>query len=211
MSHDGHTMVTPNSNTNDSTQLDLIPGVIAAKTPVGFLPIATGMMPDASKYYVSNCVDSSITCISIGAPRCKDGSINLPTKTIGLLLGGTTVGNYDPIAGTGFATSSGLPIQTRVSPNGKYMVTAATLTGTITIVDTTTDTLVKVLPCSAGCRDRRGLGFIRLVLAFIDQEEDQLGAASHEVFGGGLNRTPSGAPVSTPLVLVPRLSGRPGT
>lgn len=151
MSHDGHTMVTPNSNTNDSTQLDLIPGVIAAKTPVGFLPIATGMMPDASKYYVSNYVDSSITCISLGAPRCKDGSINLPTKTISLLLGGTTVGNYDPIAGTGFATSGGLPIQTPVSPNGKYMVTAATLTGTMTIIDTTTDALVKVLPCSAGC------------------------------------------------------------
>jgi DNA-binding beta-propeller fold protein YncE len=151
MSHDGHTMVTPNSNTNDSTQIDLVSGVIAAKTPVGFLPIASSMMPDASKYYVSNYVDSSITCISIGAPRCKDGPVNVPTKSISLLLGGTAVGNYDPIAGTGFATSGGLPIQTPVSPNGKYMVTAATLTGTITIIDTTTDTLVKVLPCSAGC------------------------------------------------------------
>jgi DNA-binding beta-propeller fold protein YncE len=151
MSHDGQTMVTPNSNTNDSTELALGPGAIVAKTPTGFLPIASGMMPDASKYYVSNYVDSTITCISIGAPRCRDGSINLPTKTISLLLGGTTLGNYDPIAGTGFATSGGLPIQTPVSPNGKYMVTAATLTGTITIIDTTTDTLVKVLPCSAGC------------------------------------------------------------
>jgi DNA-binding beta-propeller fold protein YncE len=38
-----------------------------------------------------------------------------------------------------------------VSPHGKYIVTANTLTGTITIIDTDTDALVKVLPCSAGC------------------------------------------------------------
>ena len=38
-----------------------------------------------------------------------------------------------------------------MSPNGKYVITAATLTGTITIIDTATDELVKVLPCSAGC------------------------------------------------------------
>jgi DNA-binding beta-propeller fold protein YncE len=151
MSHDGHTMVTPNSNTNDSTRIDLIPGTIAAKTATGFLPIASGMMPDASKYYVSNYVDSSITCISIGAPACNDGASKVATKTIGLLLGGSSLANYDPIGGSGFSTSGGLPIQTPVSPNGKYVVTAATLTGTITIIDTSSDTLVNVLPCSAGC------------------------------------------------------------
>jgi DNA-binding beta-propeller fold protein YncE len=151
MSHDGHTMVTPNSNTNDATRLDLIPGTIADKTPVGFLPIASGMMPDASKYYVSNYVDSSITCISIGVAACNDGGGKVATKTISLLLGGTMLGNYDPITGAGFETSGGLPIQTPVSPNGKYVITATTLTGTITIIDTSTDTLVKVLPCSAGC------------------------------------------------------------
>jgi hypothetical protein len=53
MSHDGHVMVTPNSNTNDSTRLDIPSGDIVDKTAAGFLPIATGMMPDASKYYVS--------------------------------------------------------------------------------------------------------------------------------------------------------------
>jgi DNA-binding beta-propeller fold protein YncE len=37
------------------------------------------------------------------------------------------------------------------APNGKFIVTANTLTGTITIIDTTTDTFVKVLACSAGC------------------------------------------------------------
>jgi DNA-binding beta-propeller fold protein YncE len=156
MSHDGHHMVTPNSNTNDSTRLDVPSGTIAAKTPVGFLPIASGMMPDASKYYVSNYVDSTLTCISIGAPACQSAGGPVATKTIPLLLGGAGLANYDPIGGTGMATSGALPIQTPVSPNGKYVITANTLSATITIVDTTTDTLARVLPCSAGCH---GLNF----------------------------------------------------
>lgn len=151
MSHDGHVMVTPNSNTNDSTRLDIPSGDIVEKTPTGFLPIASGMMPDASKYYVSNYVDSTISCISIGAPACQSGGGLVATKTIPVLLGGAGLANYDPIGGSGFSTSGALPIQTPVSPNGKYVVTANTLSSTITIIDTATDTLVKVLPCSAGC------------------------------------------------------------
>src|SRR6185295_8308048 len=41
--------------------------------------------------------------------------------------------------------------QTPVSPHGKWVITANTLTATITIIDTETDELVKDLPCSAGC------------------------------------------------------------
>ena len=96
MSFDGKTMVTPNSNTNDSTRIDLIPGTIAAKTETGTLPIATGMMPDASKYYVSNYLDSTITCISIGTPACKDGANKVAKKDIKLLLSGTA----NPLATT---------------------------------------------------------------------------------------------------------------
>jgi hypothetical protein len=151
MSFDGHTMVTPNSNTNDSTRIDIPSGTIAAKTLTGALPIASGMMPDASKYYVLNYLDSTITCISIGPPSCRAGASTVATKNISLLLGGTTLANYDPIGGSGFSTSGALPIQTPVSPNGKFVITAATLTGTITIIDTATDELVRVLPCSAGC------------------------------------------------------------
>ena len=151
MSFDGKTMVTPNSNTNDSTRINLKTGTIVAKTLTGTLPIASSIMPDASKYYVSNYLDSTITCISIGRPACKDGVNSVPTKNISLLLGGTTLANYNPSTGAGFSTSGGLPIQTPVSPNGKYVVTANTLTGTITIIDTDIDELVKVLPCSAGC------------------------------------------------------------
>jgi DNA-binding beta-propeller fold protein YncE len=155
MSHDGKKMVTPNSNTGDSTRIDIPTGKIVAKTDTGTLPIATGMMPDASKYYVSNYLDSTITCISIGRPACKDGDNKVAKKDIPLLLAGVgePLANYDHINVTerGMSQSGALPIQTPVSPNGKYVVTANTLSGTITIIDTDTDTLVKVLPCSAGC------------------------------------------------------------
>lgn len=145
MSHDGHTMVTPNSNTADSTEIDIIPGTIANKTPTGTLPIASGMMPDASKYYVSNYVDSTITCISLRKPACQDNGVPVAVKTINLLA------NYDPISGAVTGPVGALPIQTPVSPHGKWVITANTLTATITIIDTATDELVKMLPCSAGC------------------------------------------------------------
>ena len=153
MSFDGKKMVTPNSNTNDATQLNLVTGKIAKKVPTGLLPIASGMMPDASKYYVSNYADSTITCVSIGAPACHDGQNKVATKTINLLAG------YDPVTGTapldpggsGALFIGGLPIQTPVAPHGKYMITANTLTQTILIIDTATDTVVRSLPCSAGC------------------------------------------------------------
>jgi DNA-binding beta-propeller fold protein YncE len=145
MSFDGQTMVTPNSNTADSTRIDIAPGTIAAKTPTGTLPIATGMMPDASKYYVSNYVDSTITCVSIGPPACKAGISTVATKNIDLLA------NYNPVTGAITGPVGALPIQTPVSPNGKWVFTANTLTATITIIDTATDELVAMLPCSAGC------------------------------------------------------------
>jgi YVTN family beta-propeller protein len=44
-----------------------------------------------------------------------------------------------------------LPIQTPVSPDGKYVVTANTLSGTIAIIDTKTNEIVASLPCDPGC------------------------------------------------------------
>src|SRR5262249_41669055 len=93
----------------------------------------------------SNYVDSTITCISIGPPACQTNTSLVAVKTINLLA------NYDPIFGTITGPVGALPIQTPVSPNGKWVVTANTLTATITIIDTATDELVKMLPCSAGC------------------------------------------------------------
>lgn len=137
MSHDGHTMVTPNAFTADSTVYDFGTHGAVAQVPTGMHPIATGMMPDASKYYVANLIDSTITVIDT-----RSGAV---LKTIDLLE------HYDPLSGTISGPAGGLPIQTPVGPNGKYMVTANTLTGTILVIDTTTDTVVTMLPCDPGC------------------------------------------------------------
>ena len=139
MSYDGHTMVTPNSNTNDSTVVHVVPGTIEPKVSTGSLPIASGMMPDASKYYVSNYESNTLTVIDLKTPHPK------VIKNINLLA------NYDPITGDVTGPIGALPIQTPVSPDGRWVYTANTLTGTITIVDTATDTLVKSLPCDVGC------------------------------------------------------------
>jgi YVTN family beta-propeller protein len=137
MSHDGLTMVTPNVFDADSTIYDFGQNRIEAIVPVGSHPIAAGMMPDASKYYVANLLDSTITVI--------DTDTGAVLNTINLLA------NYNPISGAITGPVGALPIQTPVSPNGKYMVTANTLTGTILVIDTDTDTIAKMLPCDPGC------------------------------------------------------------
>lgn len=150
MGSDGKTMVTPNSNTGDSTYYKFGPEMIFAKPETGVLPIASSIMPDSSKYYVSNFLSNTISVI--------DMATGLKIKDINLLA------DYDPITGAtadgdgnGVIAYGALPIQTPVSPNGKYMVTANTLTATITIVDTQdsnpaeVDTIEKMLPCDAGC------------------------------------------------------------
>jgi DNA-binding beta-propeller fold protein YncE len=137
MSHDGKTMVTPNVFDADSTIYDFGQNDVEAIVPVGSHPIATGMMPDASKYYVANLLDSTITVI--------DTDSGTVLNTINLLA------NYDPISGAVTGPVGGLPIQTPVSPNGQYMVTANTLTGTILVIDPETDTIAKMLPCDPGC------------------------------------------------------------
>ena len=155
MGPDGHTMSTPNSNTDDSTLLDIPAGAITSKVHTGTLPIATGMMPDASKYYVSNFVDSTMSVVDMSSPQHV-------TKTIDLLE------NYDPISGEITGPIGGLPIQTPVVPTGEYAAQANTLTATITFIDTETDTLVKSLPCDAGCHGanfgaKKGGGYLLYV------------------------------------------------
>lgn len=137
MGHTGEVMVTPNTYTASSTIFDFTKDSIRAIVPAGNLPIATALMPDDSKYYVANFLDSTITVI--------DTSTGAVKKTVNLLA------NYDPISGAINGPIGGLPIQTPVSPDGKVMLTANTLTATITVVDPKTDTLVASLPCDAGC------------------------------------------------------------
>jgi hypothetical protein len=154
MSADGTRMATPNANSDDSTLIDVPDGSILAKLDTGLLPIAAGMMPDASKYYVSNYEQSAITVIDMSPPQVL--------KTIDLMA------NYDPISGQISGPIGGFPVQTPVSPNGKYVIEPNTLTATITIIDTDTDTLIKSLPCDAGCHGvnfgaKKGGGYLAYV------------------------------------------------
>lgn len=96
MGHTGEVMVTPNSYTADSTIFDFGTNSIRTIVPVGNLPIATSMMPDDSKYYVANFLDSTITVINTGTGAVK-GTVNL-------------LANYDPISGTITGPVGGLPI-----------------------------------------------------------------------------------------------------
>ncbi len=149
MSSTGDKMVTPNENINTSTIYNFPAGAIQATPNTGAVPIATGMMPDSSKYYVANFLDNTITVLNTMTGD-KIGDIDL-------LKIGT---NYFPLDVPNQGNISGpvgaLPIQTPVSPDGTNMVTANTLTATITVVDTrpgspTEDQVVAMLPCDPGC------------------------------------------------------------
>lgn len=157
MSADGHKMVTPNILTGDTTQFDFpadrIDAILPTSSPFGH-PIATGMMPDASKYYVANLLDSTITVIDMNA-RAVIKEINL-------------IANYNPVTGAITGPVGALPIQTPVSPNGRNMVTANTLTGTILVTNTQTDTVAAMLGCDPGCHGvqygaKRGGGYYAYV------------------------------------------------
>ena len=137
MSADDRYMVTPDEFTGTATIYDMMEDKIAGKVKTGHSPIAVGMTPDGSKSYVADFFDSTVSVV--------DTAKGTLIKTINLLE------NYDPISGNVSGPIGFLPIQTPVSPDGQYMVTANTGSGTITIIDTETDELVKDLPCSAGC------------------------------------------------------------
>jgi DNA-binding beta-propeller fold protein YncE len=201
MSSDGHQMATPNANTNDSTFVHVVPGTIEPKVDTGWLPIASAIMPDTSKYYVSNYLSSTISVIDLTTPH--------PTliKNIDLLA------NYDPISGDVTGALGALPIQTPVSPNGKWVITANTLTGTITIIDTATDTLIKSLPCDAGCHGvnfgaKRGGGYYAYVsskfsneLIVVDPDPNGDGSAADAVIAGRVLLTADGDTNADDLVI----------
>ena len=155
MSADGMKMVTPNENVWTSTVYNFGTNTIDATIATGAVPLATGMMPDSSKYYVANFLDSTMSVINM-ATNTEIKKINLIAK-------------YNPVTGAvdadkdivgapveGVTWVGALPIQTPVSPDGTNMVTANTLTGTITVVDTRVgspneDKVVAMLSCDPGC------------------------------------------------------------
>jgi len=161
-----------------ATLYDFGTEAIRAIVTTGAQPIASGMTPDSAKTYVTNFLDSTITVI-FTATGSVLGTINL-------------LANYDPISGAVTGPFGALPIQTPVSPNGKYMVTANVLSDTITIVDVATDTVVAMLPCPAGCHGvqfgaKQGGGYYAYVsskLTVVDPDPDNDGNASDAVIAG---------------------------
>jgi len=158
-------MVTPNAFTGTSSIYNfntdtatVIPHdeLLAIGNAFG-IPIATKMHPSGEKYYVANLLDQTVTCVSIGAPACNvdnddDGVADTqvaikPIVLVGELPNLFTEGELAP---TQTGPAGLLPIQTPVSPDGKYVVTA-TLLPSITIIDTDIDALVLSLACDAGC------------------------------------------------------------
>lgn len=182
MGHDGKTMVTPNVFTSDSTVFNFNTNSVSSISPAGAIPIATGMMPDSSKYYVANLLDSTMTVI--------DTATGNVITTINLIA------NYDPISGAVTGPVGALPIQTPVSPNGAYMVTANTLTATITVIDTASDTIVAMLPCDPGCHGvqfgaKQGGGYYAYVsskfsndLIVVDADPNNDGNAADAIIAG---------------------------
>jgi len=150
ISADGSKMVTPNALTADSTIYDFasdsiqrtIDSTTGEDTSTGVVPIATAIRPQGDKYYVANLLDSTISVIDLDSGKLL--------KNIELLapLFDSDTGND--------GTAHALPIQTPVDPTGKFMVTANTLTGSISVVNTdpnspNTDEVVASLPCDPGC------------------------------------------------------------
>ncbi len=146
MSADGQLMVAPDPNTDEATLWDVPSGRIIQKPRLARLPIASSMTPDSSKYYVANLLANSISCVSIDVnrPACMDGGVPVIRKTIRLDT------NYDLVTGA-HGDIGLLPIQLPVSPDGKYLLSANTMSGTVAVVDVASDTVIKSLPCDPGC------------------------------------------------------------
>jgi hypothetical protein len=144
ISYDGKHMVTPNPFTNTSTIVEfgesdmmvdqsIVTSIVEVDTEE--YPIATGMNSKKDEYYVATFLGSTIDVFTTSASQVD--SINLLIE----------------------ATGVGLPIQTPVSPDGEFMVTANVLdllgSGGITVVHTGDESgsnpVTAQFACDPGC------------------------------------------------------------
>jgi plastocyanin len=161
ISSDGQTMITPNAFTHDATIYGFDTETISSRTSTGILPLATAMTPDDEFGAVANLLSSTITVVDL-----DDGSkitdINLlgdynPAVLVGINDSGGLLSGLGVDLGVLATTDvSALPIQTPISPDGQYMVTANTLTATVSIVDVSDEDpnnwfIAETLPCDPGC------------------------------------------------------------
>ena len=141
---DGKHILTPNALASSVSIIDTKSGNVTEIPTGGVIPIAIWAEPKGNTAYAANFLGTppsmlaSLSVIDINAKK-KLKDINIAA-------------DYDPISGKVTGEAYGLlPIQTPVSPDGKYVVTANTLSMSITIVDTATNKVVKSLPCEPGC------------------------------------------------------------
>ena len=211
MSSTGDKMVTPNSFTHDSTLYDFNTGIIN-KQPTGVLAIATGMTPDDNYYVVANLLSSTISVMDMNTGD-KVRDLELLADYNPIPLDGITGSVASDVDGDGNIIVAALPIQTPISPDGKYMVTANTLTGNILITDVSDPDpdnwfFVKTLPCEAGCHGvqfgaKAGGGYLAYVsgkfandLIVIDIDDSS--PSNLEIVGKVLLTSDSGMTTDTP-------------
>ncbi|GAB4361208.1 MAG: hypothetical protein Kow0060_16800 [Methylohalobius crimeensis] len=142
ISDDGSTMVTPNALASSVSVTDLNSENVTEIPTGGVIPIAIGIRPQGDYAYAANL---------LGTPPQLSTMSVIDLKTKKKVKDIDLAADYDPISGEVSGPAYGLlPIQTPVSPDGKYVVTANTLSASISIVDTETNQVVKQLPCDPG-------------------------------------------------------------
>ncbi len=144
VTEDGKHILTPNALAGSVSIAEISTGKVTEIPTGAVIPIAIWGNPQGTKAYAANFLGTppsmlaSLSVIDINGKK-KLSDINLAK-------------DYDPISGKISGEAYGLlPIQTPVSPDGKYVVTANTLSMSVSIVDTVTNQVVKSLPCEAGC------------------------------------------------------------
>ncbi len=197
-SHDGKTVVAPNTMTNEAVIVDLDSGSVRHE-PVGAFPIATSMTPDSKKAYLSNFLGMSVTCVSLEEAACAtpNGGV-AKNSTIDLWE------NYNPLTGPAKGMPwGGLTIQLPVSPDGKALLAVNTLSQTVDVIDPTTNKMVTQLPCNAGCHGanfgaKQGGGYYAYVsnkfsnaMQVIDIDPNNDGDISDAVVAGQLPLDPT--------------------
>lgn len=115
--------------------IDLDTNTVDSSDTILYAPIATGMKSDDSVFYTADFLGNSNTAIDP-----SDGSIEGHVDWLAAAI----AAGYD---------LAGLPIQTPISPDDKWMVTALTLGGLVGVVDVTTTpgTVTAILDCDPGC------------------------------------------------------------
>ncbi|KAF6246409.1 copper oxidase [Nitrosopumilus sp. b3] len=135
ISSSGQYIVTPDFLGLKASIIDLNSNTVDRSDSVLYGPIATGMKSDDSVFYTADFLGNSNTALDP-----SDGS---------------TLGHIDWLAeGAAFGQGLvGLPIQTPISPDDQWMVTALTLGGKIGVVDLTADpgTVTAIFDCDPGC------------------------------------------------------------